>query len=303
MVRPLTAATLLFAASLIPFGSQASRDGQRGEPQIRVAMIGVRHPATSTTLPAVNKALERGFAAEGEISLVEPGLIDAAIRGIGYGGSINMPTVEARGLGGAIGCDFFVVGKSEVLTRSDRGGESHEEAYVAILIADSRTGRLALSDFVRSKAPSRDEAVDRVVMDLASRIPGYAGRLSVLRSPVAIKTTAQATGASELVEDIPEEGSARAEDFTPPQFINRVKPTYTPEADLADVTATVDASAVFRSSGEVGEVEITRWAGFGLDETSEKAIRMLKFKPATRAGRPVTVRASIRYNFRRLQSS
>jgi hypothetical protein len=69
---------------------------------------------------------------------------------------------------------------------------------------------------------------------------------------------------------------------------------------MADITATVEAMVVFRSNSEVGAIEITRWAGFGLDESSERAIRQLKFKPATRDGNPISVRAMIRYNFRRV---
>jgi outer membrane biosynthesis protein TonB len=37
-----------------------------------------------------------------------------------------------------------------------------------------------------------------------------------------------------------------------------------------------------------------------LDEAAERAIRQLKFKPATRAGLAVSVRAGVRYNFRRV---
>jgi protein TonB len=94
--------------------------------------------------------------------------------------------------------------------------------------------------------------------------------------------------------------SAVGAGFKAPEFLNRVKPEYTREADQANITATVEARAVFRADGEIGEIEITRWAGFGLDQAAERAIRQLKFKPATRDGRPVSVRAVVRYNFRRV---
>jgi TonB family protein len=105
---------------------------------------------------------------------------------------------------------------------------------------------------------------------------------------------------AERIEDIPDEGSPTAAGFKPPEFLNRVKPDYPDAADRADITATVEASAVFRANGQVGEVQITRWAGFSLDESAERAIRQLKFKPATRDGKPVSARATVRYNFRRL---
>src|SRR6185295_14800186 len=95
--------------------------------------------------------------------------------------------------------------------------------------------------------------------------------------------------------------SAAGAGFTPPEFLNRVKPEYTDEAERADITATVEALAVFRADGTVGEIQITRWAGFGLDEAAARAVRQLKFKPARRNGRPASVRATVRYNFRRIK--
>lgn len=107
----------------------------------------------------------------------------------------------------------------------------------------------------------------------------------------------------EFVEEIPEVESSRADGFKPPEFLNRVKPEYTSDAETADITATVEAMVVFNAAGEIGSVEITRWAGFGLDESSARAIRQLKFKPATRDGNAISVRALIQYNFRRVVES
>jgi TonB family protein len=106
--------------------------------------------------------------------------------------------------------------------------------------------------------------------------------------------------AGEFIEDIPAEDSPRSSGFNPPEFLNRVKPDYPIEAEMADISATVEAMVVFRSNGQIGGIEITRWAGFGLDESSERAIRQLKFKPAAREGDPISVRAMIRHNFRRV---
>ena len=130
------------------------------------------------------------------------------------------------------------------------------------------------------------------------RRAGYADRMSrfhLARSE--IRLTSSDKSPAERVEDIPDQASPSAAGFKPPEFLNRTKPEYTDAAERADVTATVEASVVFRSNGEVGDVQITRWAGFGLDESAEKAIRQLKFKPATR-GLTDTVRAIVQSNFR-----
>jgi TonB family protein len=114
------------------------------------------------------------------------------------------------------------------------------------------------------------------------------------------KTSGSRPSTAEAIEEAPDEDSPRSVGFKPPEFLNRVKPEYTSEAELADITATVEAMVVFRSSGEVGEIDITRWAGFGLDDSAKRAIRQLKFKPATREGKSISARALIRYNFRRV---
>ena len=50
----------------------------------------------------------------------------------------------------------------------------------------------------------------------------------------------------------------------------------------------------------LGELDyVLAYPTFGLDEAAENAIRKLKFKPATRDGQAVSVRATVRYNFRR----
>jgi TonB family protein len=84
-----------------------------------------------------------------------------------------------------------------------------------------------------------------------------------------------------------------------PVFYQRLKPEYTKEAEWAGITATVELEAVFQADGQVGEVTVTRWAGFGLDEAALATVRKLRFKPAQQAGKEVTIRGLVRYNFRR----
>ncbi len=84
-----------------------------------------------------------------------------------------------------------------------------------------------------------------------------------------------------------------------PVFYQRLKPAYTEQADLAGITATVELEAVFGADGNVGDITVSRWAGFGLDESAIATVRQLRFKPARRDGKVVTIRALVRYNFRR----
>ena len=272
--------------------------------QLRVAMVrlSAKSAADSRT---VGDTLAQALGRDQRVSLTEASMIEPALKALSYDGSINMSTGEARRLASAIGCDFFVIGKTEGLTRSEREGESHEEAYAGIMLVDARSGSLVSFDFVSEKASTRDAALGGVVNKINSRAAGYVDqliqfRLSVLTLP--LKTSGDSSR-NDSIEDIPDEASSRAKEFKPPQFLNRVKPEYTREAELADITATVEAKVVFRSVGEVGNIEITRWAGFGLENSAMRAIRQLKFKPATRDGKPVSVRAVVRYNFRRVAAA
>jgi len=238
------------------------------------------------------------------IVLIDQALAKPALAGIGYDGSINMSKDEARKLGAAIGCDFFIVGKAETLTRSEHKNQSHEEAYAGVMIVDGRIGALTAFDFIFSDASTPEAAQQSLSKRLVARVAGYVNRMIEVRAQAAAARSKDSASsrprATDAFEDVPAEDSTRAAGFKAPEFLNRIKPEYATEADKADIAATVEAMVVFRSDGEVGVVEITRWAGFGLDESAERAIRQLKFTPATREGKPINVRALIRYNFRRV---
>ena len=271
--------------------------------RLRVAIVGFKITTEIGRSTQLENALVDALRRDQRVSVIDDSLVRPAVSGIGYDGSINMSKDEARKLGAAIGCDFFIVGKTEALSRSDHENESHEEAYAAIMIVDGRSGALQVFDFVSSKAATRENAISAVLKNLNERTQSYIDQM-VQAGASASAARLEASSNSEPknrepIEDIPADGSRRSAGFTPPEFLNRVRPDYPPQADLADITATVEAMAVFRSNGQVGNIEITRWAGFGLEESSERAIRQLKFKPATRDGRPINVRALIQYNFRR----
>jgi hypothetical protein len=170
------------------------------------------------------------------------------------------------------------------------------------MIVDGRTGALAIFDFISNKASTREAAQQAVIRTLDARAPGYVDRMIQRREQALKPRSRESIGSAtaDVIEEVPAEDSLRATGFKPPEVLNRVKPEYTNEARKADITATVEAMVVFRSNGEVGGIEITRWAGFGLEESSERALLQLKFKPGTRAGEPISVRAMIRYNFRRI---
>jgi len=271
------------------------------EKALRVALIDFVDGSLASKISRnLEDALEAALKRDARVVLIERSQLQPAMAGIGYNGSINMSRDEARGLGAAIGCDFFIIGKKDLSARSEEKGESHEEAILGMMIVDGRTGALATFDFLSEKAPAKEAALAALTKALDGRAASYVDSMSRSRAAREAMNRPNARS-SESVMDMPDAESALGAGFKPPEFLNRAKPEYTLAAERADINATVEAQAVFRANGEVGEVEIIRWAGFGLDESAERAIRSLKFKPATRDGQPISVRAMVRYNFRRVE--
>ena len=292
MVRAAVCIATLFAAGL----SGTIHTGARPPRALRVAVVGFSGNAGG----AIEAAIPESLSTDARVKLVERAQLRPALAAIGYDGSINMTLDDARRMGAAIGCDFFITGKAEAIARSVREGESHQEAVIAVMIVDGRAGSLSLFDLINEKAETKKLAVEKAGAALKTRAAGYVTRLLGLRAAQAEVPRASTSQGGEPVEDIPDPQSPLAAGFKPPEFLNRVKPEYTPQADSSDISATVEARVVFKSDGQVGDIEIIMWAGFGLDESAAAAIRQLRFKPATRDGRPVSVRATVRYNFRRL---
>jgi len=270
------------------FSTTASANGANPvrQPLLRIAIVGLL-PVAAANEPA-ESALAKGLGRDPRVALVDQAIIQPALAGIGYDGSINMAKEEARKIGGAIGCDFFIIGKSEAITRSTHEKESHEEAYAGVMIVDARTGALTAFDFISNRASTKDAALQGLTKDLDARASGYVDRMIQLRAQ-SLKARPGDSLASDLIEDLPRDDSPRSAGFKQPEFLNRVKPEYTTDAEGADITATVEAMVVFRSNGEVGGVEITRWAGFGLDESSERAIRQWRFELGALDGRAMMV--------------
>ncbi|MBD0373883.1 MAG: TonB family protein, partial [Pyrinomonadaceae bacterium] len=102
-----------------------------------------------------------------------------------------------------------------------------------------------------------------------------------------------------IIEEVPEEDSPAAKGLRPPAPYRRLRPPYPETAARAEAEATVDVLVDIDASGEIGRVEVVRWAGFGLDEECVKMIKQMHFRPAMRDGVPVPMRALLRYNFHR----
>jgi periplasmic protein TonB len=86
---------------------------------------------------------------------------------------------------------------------------------------------------------------------------------------------------------------------TLPELIKEVKPSYTGDAMRAKVQGMVTMRAVVNPDGSVGSVEITRSldSHFGLDEEAVRTVKLWRFRPGLRLGKPVPVQIEIEMSF------
>ena len=226
---------------------------------------------------------------------VSQGMSAAAARGTGYIGSLNLRRDEARDLGASLGSDFYFLGKTWNFRRLGASSEAYFEASAAVFLIESRTGRLLLFDLATFKSAKETEALAGLLNVLKERSFGYAMAMKASLEKRVQEIERPIISSMDDIEVL--DGEVTSGKTVAPVFFQRLKPEYTNEAALADVAATVELKAVFGTDGKVIEVEVERWAGFGLDESAVATVRALRFKPASREGRAIAVRAMVRYNF------
>lgn len=240
--------------------------------------------------------LSAALAGTPHFSLVNRAQSRAAARGIGYAGSLNLTLTEARDLGGSIGCDFYFTGGAATLRRTSTLRPDYFESYATLFLVSARTGRLVLWEHLDAESAAPGEAERSLLASLRARAPRYVE--TIIKAQLAERSERLRVEASAF-EDVPEEGSPAAANFRAPQPYRSLRPPYPATAARAAAEATVDALVEVDAAGEVKDIEIVRWAGYGLNEAVTATVRQLHFRPATRDGRAVPVRVLLRYNFRR----
>ncbi|MBA3765397.1 MAG: TonB family protein [Acidobacteria bacterium] len=241
------------------------------------------------------------LSSNAELLIMDRNESRAAALGSGHAGSLNMTLAEARDLGAAIGCDFYFTGDAQTLRRSPSERPVFYEAYVALFLVSARTGRLILWERPTFEASTPAEAEELLLTGLSTtvaRLPYMRQIRRAQEDEQSARSLAQSYGVP-VIEDAPEEDVAAAHGLRLPQPFRRLRPTYPETAACVEAEATVDIQVEIDAKGEVGRVEVVRWAGFGLDEAAVETVRQLHFRPAMRNGVPVPLRVLLRYNFRK----
>ena len=81
------------------------------------------------------------------------------------------------------------------------------------------------------------------------------------------------------------------------RVLAKPEPQYTEDARRNLIMGTVVLRVVFSRTGEVTNIRAIQALPFGLTERAIAAARLIRFRPATRDGRPVNVSMQLEYNF------
>jgi TonB family protein len=81
------------------------------------------------------------------------------------------------------------------------------------------------------------------------------------------------------------------------RVLSKPEPQYTETARRAGVEGTIVLRAVFSSDGEVKHIVVTKALGNGLTTNAIRAGRQIKFQPAIKDDRPVSMYVQLEYNF------
>lgn len=248
----------------------------------------------------VAEKLHAHLKTRSELLVADADLSRSAAKGVSYSGSLNLTLNEARDLGSALATDFYLLGDAQLLRRSSFEKPVYYESYISVFLVSARTGRLLLWERPAFENAAAVRAKDLLLKEIIN------GELSQ-RLVAAMQRASEAeriertviSSPAPVIEEAPDEKTTEAQGLRLPRPYRRLRPDYPQSAARAEAEATVDVLVEVGADGEVGEVQVARWAGFGLDEATIATVKQLHFFPAMKNGAPIPMRVLLRYNFRK----
>lgn len=295
-MKPTALFLLLFLASSLAGAQTAER-------VVRLAVLDFGNSATGQNIAArLAQNIEQTLPSnDSKFQVVDRDRARAAAAGVGYQGSLNMTVREAVDLGAAIGCDFYFTGLAETLRRSPSEGPMYFESYAAIYLVSARTGRLILWERPSVRRATPAEAERKLLEEISAPATHARYQKEILHAMADEREERMRAVESPvpIIEEAPDDSIAETTGLQLPRPYRRLRPPYPEAAAQAEVEAIVDVLVDLDAQGEVGRVQIARWAGYGLDQSVVETVRKLHFFPAKRAGAPIPLRVLLRYNFRK----
>ena len=258
----------------------------------RAQTIAVLVPESKAPSPISASTIESRLTGA-SLKVLDADLVRAAYASARPELPFNMTTAEAKRLGSAIGCNFIVLVKAADLRRSSLDRSDYRESYAAIYLISSRTGNLLYWTLETAEADSAEAAKTK----LSERLDEIAGQLT---NEILAAKRLEGNTTSMPRLSAPEDFAGR-KSFRAPIPYDRIKPEYTRIAYLYGTEGTVDIEVDIDEMGVVTNSDVTRWLGFGLDESVEKAVRAMNWRPAELDGKPLAMRVLLRYNFKKIE--
>ena len=204
--------------------------------------------------------------------------------------------------GRVLGTEFYILGDAQTLRRSSFAKPAYYESYCSLFVVSSRTGRLVMwfRPSVQKDEPAQAEEELSQQLLSGETIHKIALVIRRAREDERNQRMVIVPASEPVIEEAPDdEKIAEAQGVRLPRPYRRLRPEYPESAARADAEAIVDVLVDVRADGEVSEVQIARWAGFGLDESTVATVRQMHFFPAMKNGNPIAMRVLLRYNFRK----
>jgi TonB family protein len=196
--------------------------------------------------------------------------------------------------------EFYLIGDAQTLRRSSSNTPIYYESYCSIFLISSHSGRLVSWRRLSAEADKTNASEDKLTKSLSGELVDEL--VEAIKKALSEENSERAIVGSSVpvLEEAPEDDkSADAQGVRLPRPYRRLRPAYPESAARAEAEATVDVLVDVDADGEVSQVQIARWGGFGLDETTIATVRQLHFFPALRNGSPIPMRVLLRYNFRK----
>ena len=291
---------LIFSLTIcaILFGSSFGTSGQTPATRIAVLKFGPT-PTGARAADTIRRSILKDSAKD--FALVDSDLAQSAAAGAGYDGSLNLSIDDARDIGAAIGADAYFIGDAQTVRRSPSTGAVYFESYASIFLVSARTGRSILWERPLERRDTPDEAEQALLQKLSSPDMTRHYQIAIRRAleDESVERTEAVESPPPIILGMSDNAIDSPRDTREPRPYRRVKPPYPPSAAIAEVEAVVDVLVDVDSRGEVGRVQIARWAGYGLDQSVIDTVKQMHFFPAMQNEKAVPMRVLLRYNFRK----
>jgi len=222
-----------------------------------------------------------------KLRVFDRGAAEAAIRSLKIDTLFNLNSEQAKQIGGVVDGGHLVIVNAATTRRTSSAKPNYVESYAVIFLVNTNTGSLDQFILESKQANTASEAESA----LNKAIEGIA---AVIAAKITKTTPAESVLNFEAYD--PDSKTMR-----PAMPYKRVKPEYTQTAYLYGVAATVEADVSIDTNGDIKRIDITRWAGYGLDESVIAAIRQMNWRPGERNGKPLPMRVLLRYNFTKVE--